>query len=110
MAINMTKNDIRIFYEEVFAKQNIDYVRNVIAPYYIQHNPGVEGGRDGFIKTFADAFASGKKFSIEVEDIILGEDMAAVILKNPRGPFSVVDFYRINAKGQLCEHWDVFSR
>lgn len=109
MAGKLTKEDIRNFYKEFFHNQKIDYAKKIIAPYYIQHNPGVEDGREGFIHTFADAFASGKKFHIEIEDIILGEDMAAVILKNQRGSFAVVDFYRINSEGQLCEHWDVFS-
>ena len=108
----MMEEKIRALYEEVFLGSNAQAAERYLAPGYRQHNPGVADGRDGFIKTFADAFAAGKKMKLTIVKIVIGEGCAAVLLSrgdNPSPYGDLVDLYRFDEAGMLYEHWDVFG-
>lgn len=97
------------FYEEVFNNHDIDATVKYMREDYIQHNPGVPQGRDGFIEAFRKKFAAVPTFHLDVKRIIVEDDMAAVHIHAngmPGGNESVVvDFYRFQ-DGLLAEHWD----
>ena len=100
------------FYRDVFNSGTLDKVDDYIAEDYIQHNPGVPQGREGFKKAFGEAFAGGKKFNLRVLKVIAGEGMAGVLIAHgpggdPNG--ALMDIYRLDADGRVCEHWDVFN-
>ncbi len=108
---------IHAFYAEVMRGGDAQAAEKYLHPGYRQHNPGVADGRDGFIETFGRDFAKGKKFNVEIADLIFNETktLVAVVLrvKRPDGSFradgAVVDFYRIDENGMLTEHWDVLN-
>ena len=107
---------IHQFYREVFDGSNAQAAENYLAPEYVQHNPGVPTTRAGFISQFDAAFKSGKKFRLKILKIVEGEGYAMVLLGhikpdgsvNPNG--DLVDLYKVDGEGRLCEHWDIFSR
>lgn len=79
---------------------------------YIQHNSGVEQGREALKKAFADKFRMDPDFHLHIVRIIEEDDMAAVYLKNVdangQTKCRVVDIYRLE-NGKLAEHWDVIQ-
>lgn len=97
---------IREFYRKVFDGRDAEAAREYLTEDYIQHNKGVETGREGFISTFGEAFRAGKKMDLKILHIIQKKDIVSVCLDT--GVNMVTDFYRVNDQGMLCEHWDIF--
>lgn len=97
------------FYEEVFNGHDIDATVKYMREDYIQHNPGVPQGRDGFMEAFRQKFAAVPTFHLDIKRIIIEDDMAAVHIHANGMPGGneavVVDFYRFQ-DGLLAEHWD----
>lgn len=110
--MNMTKENITQFYEDCFNKKQIEVANNWLSEDYIQHNPGLEQGRAGFIKAFKEKFSSIDYFYLKVEKVLLDDDYAVVFLKNidvqGKTKARVVDLYRIS-NDRFVEHWDYFD-
>lgn len=106
------KELITNFYQEFFNEHHTEAAIKYVREDYIQHNPGVEQGRDALVQAFADKFIQDPTFHLNIKMIISEEDMVAVYLKNvdPDGNTKcrVVDMYRIE-NGMLAEHWDVLQ-
>lgn len=100
------------FYQEFFNDHVVESAKKYVREDYIQHNPGVEQGRDGLMCAFADKFRTNPDFHLKIEKMISEDDMIAVYIKNvdARGNTRcrVVDIYRIQ-NGMLAEHWDVLQ-
>ncbi len=79
---------------------------------YIQHNPGVDQGREALKRAFGEKFAEHPEFRLNIQMMIAEKDKIAVYLKNvdPQGNTKcrVVDIYRLE-DGMLAEHWDVLQ-
>lgn len=97
------------FYAEVFNGHNLDAIDRYVKEDYIQHNPNVADGREGF-KAFAEKFFSLKP---HMDIRFLSEDkeknLVYVFFKCSLTDGSVnkvVDIYRIE-DDLLAEHWDV---
>lgn len=106
------KEVIRKFYQEFFNDHIIQSADKYVREDYIQHNPGVEQGRESLKSAFADKFVSDPDFHLDIKMLIAEKDMVAVYLKNvdPQGNTKcrVVDMYRLE-DGMLAEHWDVLQ-
>lgn len=106
------KEIIQNFYDEFFNKHIIEAAEKYVKEDYIQHNPGVEQGREGLMQGFSKKFIAEPTFCLKIEKIISEGDMVAVYLKNvdPQGKTKcrVVDMYRME-DGRLAEHWDVLQ-
>lgn len=106
------KELIQNFYNEFFNEHKIDSADKYVKEDYIQHNPGVSGGREGLKRAFADKFEKDATFHLNIVRLIEEGDMIAVYLKNvdPEGNTKcrVVDIYRIEDE-KLAEHWDVIQ-
>lgn len=106
------KEVIQKFYQEFFNDHIIEAADKYIREDYIQHNPGVEQGREGIKKGFAEKFVVDPTFHLDIQMMIAEKDMVAVYLKNvdPEGNTKcrVVDIYRLE-DGKLAEHWDVLQ-
>ena len=106
------KEVIRRFYQEFFNDHVVKSADQYVREDYIQHNPGVEQGREGLKSAFAQKFIECPEFCLQIQMLIAENDMAAVYLKNigPEGVTRcrVVDIYRLE-EGMLAEHWDVLQ-
>ncbi|WP_320163517.1 ester cyclase [uncultured Trichococcus sp.] len=111
--MEITKQTVLDFYEGFFNQQLVTKADPLIAEDYIQHNPGVEQGREGLVRAFQQKFASTEYFHLEVDHVVLEAEYAAVFLRSvdeqQQTKAHVVDLYRI-ADGQFVEHWDYFDR
>ncbi len=104
----MTNRELIVqFYEDVFNRRDLSGLDDYMQENYMQHNPGVKDGREGF-REFAAKFLAMKPH-VEISKIICEDDMAVVFFKctmQENGMVNkVFDMYRIE-DGRLAEHWD----
>lgn len=106
------KEVVRRFYLEFFNDHILESADLYVKEDYVQHNPGVEQGREGLKRAFAEKFQLHPEFSLQIQMMIAEKDMAAVYLKNVdtlgNTKCRVVDIYRLE-DGMLAEHWDVLQ-
>lgn len=106
------KEVIKKFYQEFFNDHIVESADKYVREDYVQHNPGVEQGREGLKKAFAQKFIEHPEFALDIKMLIAEDNMVAVYLKNvdPQGNTRcrVVDIYRLE-DGMLAEHWDVLQ-
>lgn len=90
--------------------QDVETVEKLVHPDYIQHNPFVPTGRDGFVNLFPIL----KKYNTRAETVRMFQDGNYVVLHNiwknaePFGaPIMVAfDVIRFDKDGLIAEHWD----
>ncbi len=110
----MSNKDIVIkFTEEVFNNKQLDLIPQYMREDYIQHNPTVAQGRDGFIE-FAKKFTGGFdnmhlhiKHIYEDGDVVISHNHA--VLEPGVNEALVFDVYRLK-DGKLAEHWDCIQK
>lgn len=106
------KQRIRNFYQEFFNNHKIEAALTYVKEDYIQHNPGVEQGRDALMKAFRQKFIKDPTFHLDIKMLIEDDNLIAVYLKNVdtdgKTKCRVVDIYRME-NGMLAEHWDVLQ-
>lgn len=109
---NKNKEVIRRLYEEFFNQHKVESADLYVREDYIQHNPGLEQGREGLKRAFEEKFKEHPEFCLNIQMMIAEGDMVAVYLKNVGKDGStrcrVVDIYRLE-NGMLAEHWDVLQ-
>ncbi|MEN7536941.1 nuclear transport factor 2 family protein [Aurantiacibacter flavus] len=111
-------------WHEVLDGQNFDAVRRYISSDYIQHSPGIEGGRDGLIEYLetsrpdAEPLEPGTYPLTEFEFVLAEGDLVQLMhqrqLPSRDDPDTLVpvwwyDTYRIE-DGMIVEHWDSIHR
>ena len=114
---------IAAFGEAIFAEKNFDALPELMHEDYIQHNPLVPTGRDGFQTFFESWFAASPDFGYELKQIVSEGDMVwvhgtysgthdgewlGVSATGKPYAFNAVDIFRIE-DGKLAEHWDVLD-
>lgn len=109
---NNNKAVIRMFYQEFFNQHKIEAADLYVRKDYIQHNPGLEQGREGLKQAFAEKFKEHPEFFLDIQMMIAESDLVAVYLKNigsdGRTKGRIVDIYRLEHE-MLAEHWDVLQ-
>lgn len=98
-------------YDEVFNKWDLSNLDEYMRDDYMQHNPTVEDGKEGF-KKFCEKFLAGKPH-MEIKKIFENENNeVCVFFKCTMGVNGIVnkvaDIYRIQ-DGKLAEHWDILQ-
>lgn len=111
------------FGEEIFAKKDFSQLSKLMREDYIQHNPLVPQGREGFQKFFDAWFKASPDFKYELKQIISDGDRVwtyGVYSGTHKGDwlgipatgksykFDAVDIFRVQ-DGKLAEHWDVLD-
>lgn len=114
---------IAAFGQAIFVKKNFDALPELMREDYIQHNPLVPTGRDGFRTFFEAWFSASPDFNYELKQIVSeGEmvwvhgtysgthdgDWLGVPATGKAYAFDAVDIFRIE-DGKLAEHWDVLD-
>ena len=104
------KEIVTKFIEECFNQKNLIEIEKYMNADYIQHNPTVAQGRDGFVdfaqNRFFQMFPDLRlivKHCYEDGDIVVCHNHA--ILKPGEVENIVFDVYRLE-NGRLAEHWD----
>jgi len=112
---------VNIEMKDILQYQNVDLAMDVMAPDYIQHNPNVPDGRDGFIEFFS-RFANPQpiqdEWISEPELILTHGDIALYIMTrysedpardNEVYKWNWFDMFRVE-NGLIQEHWDSATR
>ncbi|MEX1155065.1 nuclear transport factor 2 family protein [Parvibaculum sp.] len=100
-------------YERVIGEGDIALADRLLAPGYIQHNPNVPGGRDGF-KQYFSAIHARFRIDVDILSVVAEGDMVVIHVEQKVRSrlFSLtivaMDRFRVE-NGQIAEHWDVMS-
>jgi predicted SnoaL-like aldol condensation-catalyzing enzyme len=104
---------VRALYERVFNEHDVAAADSLMRPDYIQHNPNVPGGRDGFKQAFSEMFRLVPDAHVQVLHLVAeGDLVVAHVLNTATVPGTTtrieqpgLDLFRVQ-DGRLAEHWD----
>lgn len=113
MTVETNIRTARAFYDLMFNQcRPRDAIARYVGDRYIQHNPVVPDGKDGFIAYFermAEAYPGKRVHIIRA----LGQDDLVVLHTRQEWPgdsdWAGMDIFRFEA-GRIVEHWDVLQR
>lgn len=100
------------FYRMAFQGEPARAVELYVGVDYIQHNPAVADGRQGFIDYFTEMAEGYPDKSIDFVRAVAEGDLVA-LHTHQIWPGSVeyvtMDFFRFDDKGKIVEHWDTIQ-
>ena len=80
---------------------------------YIQHNPDVANGTEGFIEYFERMQREYPEKSIEFVRVISENDLVALHTHQiwpDNDEYVTMDFFRFDANAKIVEHWDAIQQ
>ncbi len=111
--IDKNKKNAVAFYQMAYDGEPAEAVEMYVGDDYIQHNPDVENGLEGFINYF---LRMGKEYpdkSIEFVRVI-GEGELVALHTHQTWPgneeYITMDFFRFDDLGKIVEHWDSIQK
>lgn len=111
--LSTNKRNVVAFYELMF---NDCRPREAIAAYagddYIQHNPHVQSGKEGFIAYFEKMAADYPGKQVVIKRALAEGDHVVLHCHQiwPDGlEYAGIDIFRLDAGGKIVEHWDVLQ-
>ncbi len=107
------KTKVREFIETVLLRREMDKVTNYINPeHYIQHNPAVADGLEGFGAAMQYFAENGLVMEYETLHKVIGEGNFVLTLSEGKfgkgEPTAFYDLFRLE-DGLIVEHWDVIE-
>jgi predicted SnoaL-like aldol condensation-catalyzing enzyme len=109
MNTKANKNNAIAFYKMAYDGNPKNAIEQYVGEEYIQHNPDVADGNQGFINYFERMQKEYPDKSIEfVRCISEGNLVSLHTLQTWPGDdqYVTMDFFRFDEKGKICEHWD----
>lgn len=109
MSLEENKKNAIAFYKIAYKGNPKKAVQDYVGDEYIQHNPDVADGLQGFIDYFERMQSEYPEKSIEfVRCIAEGELVALHTHQTWPGndQYITMDFFRFDENGKICEHWD----
>lgn len=110
MSIEQNKELVLRFLNEFMIGHNIEVLDELLGSDYVQHNPGLDHGKEALIKFFQDFWDIYPKPGYYLKRTIAENDLVALHYHFQPDPntegFAIVDIFRIE-NGKLVEHWDV---
>ena len=113
MQLEKNKQNAIEFYRMAYLGKPRDAVNQYIGSEYIQHNPDVADGTEGFIKYFERMQQEYPDKSIEFVRCIAEDDLVALHTHQiwpGNDQYVTMDFFRFDKNGKICEHWDAIQQ
>ncbi len=113
MNLEQNKRNAIAFYKMAFEGNPAGAVELYVGQQYIQHNPDVANGPQGFIDYFNRMQREYPIKSVEFLRCIAEGNLVAHHTKQswPNNEFYVtMDFFRFDEDGKICEHWDAIQK
>ncbi|WKK81261.2 nuclear transport factor 2 family protein [Marivirga arenosa] len=107
------KNNAIAFYEMAFTGKPAKAVELYVGDQYIQHNPLVENGTDGFIRYFEKMQVKFPNKQIDFARAVAEDDLVALHTHQVwagDGEYITMDFFRFDEKEKIVEHWDSIQK
>jgi predicted SnoaL-like aldol condensation-catalyzing enzyme len=109
MNIEDNKKNAIAFYQTAYDGKPKDAVELYVGKEYIQHNPDVADGLQGFINYFERMQTEYPEKSIEFVRCIAEGNLVALHTHQTwpgNDQYITMDFFRFDENGKICEHWD----
>lgn len=107
------KKNAIAFYEMMFNQSKpMEAVRHFVGKDYIQHNPGVADGKDGFIQYFTKMAKEYPGKSVQIRRAIAEGNFVVLhcYQKWPGGKdYAGMDIFRFDDDGKIAEHCGVLQ-
>lgn len=113
MNLEENKKNAIAFYRIAYEGDPEAAVAQYVDREYIQHNPDVADGLQGFIDYFKKMQAEYPEKSIRFVRCIAEGDLVALHTHQTwpgNDQFITMDFFRFNEAGKICEHWDAIQK
>ena len=109
--INLEKNkkNAIAFYKTAYNGKPRKAIETYVGDEYIQHNPDVSDGLEGFIEYFERMQKEYPNKSIEFVRCIAEGNLVALHTHQTwpgNDQYVTMDFFRFDENGKICEHWD----
>ena len=107
--IEMNKQNAIAFYKMAYLGNPSKAVELYVGNEYIQHNPTVADGKEGFIDYFTLMQQDFPEKSIEFVRAIAQDDLVSLHTHQiwpGNDQYITMDFFRFDDYGKIVEHWD----
>ncbi|MFB6317614.1 ester cyclase [Saccharicrinis sp. FJH54] len=109
MIENKNKENAMAFYRMAFNGDPETAVKLYVGERYIQHNPAVEDGPEGFIRYFNRMKKEYPEKSVSFLRSVAEGDLVALHTHQVwpgNEEYITMDFFRFDERGKIVEHWD----
>ena len=113
MNLERNKENAIAFYRMAYEGNPSRAIEQYVGEEYIQHNPDVNDGTDGFISYFERMQREYPEKSIEFVRCIGEGDLVALHTHQTwpgNDQYVTMDFFRFDQHGKICEHWDAIQQ
>lgn len=109
MGLVKNKENAIAFYKTAYNDEPQKAVDLYVGDVYIQHNPDVSDGKQGFIDYFNRMQKEYPDKSIEFVRVVAEGDLVALHTHQiwpGNDQYITMDFFRFDENGKIVEHWD----
>jgi len=113
MNLETNKQNAIAFYRTAYEGNPRKAIETYVGDQYIQHNPDVADGLEGFIAYFERMQREYPEKDIEFVRCIAEGDLVALHTHQTwpgNDQYVTMDFFRFDEKGKICEHWDAIQQ
>lgn len=111
--LEANKQNAIAFYRMAYLGKAAEAVERYVGAEYIQHNPVVRDGKQGFVDYFEEMAREYPDKTIEFVRAIAEGDLVALHTHQvwPDGDeYVTMDFLRFDEDGKIVEHWDAIQQ
>ena len=111
MNLENNKKNAIAFYKTAFEGNPQLAVEKYVGQEYIQHNPSVKDGPQGFVEYFNRLSQEYPNKSVKFLRCIAEGNLVALHTHQvwPHKEYVTMDFFRFDANGKIVEHWDAIQ-
>ncbi|MBB2671489.1 UNVERIFIED_ORG: putative SnoaL-like aldol condensation-catalyzing enzyme [Rhizobium esperanzae] len=111
--LELNKKNVVAFYELMFNDcKPREAIEKYVGAEYIQHNPHVEPGKQGFIDYFERMAHEWPGKRVEIKRALADGDFVVLHCYQhwpSNNDYAGIDIFRVDGDGKIVEHWDVLQ-